>query len=712
MNFTYLWVGISIMGLMSSLTFPEIPHEFFIDSSMQLQVTIVVGERAASMDVAAATSLATALGSISSPEKDPLLSAMVSYAPDLLFPGNEVSEKIEKMGTPVVFVPDGRLYGMTDLVTSFFPLQYFDDPHGFWGTGDNTFQPWETHEEIQLWSRDVTSPCEICLYGGDIPLFREHSTVDLEYFLSLSGMIYRIDNIFAPPVIMIESKYIEPFNILFAWDPNPYRKIFVPEPWMVMQGRLPHFTLHDTVYTVVDAGPILDIDKNIDKRGPMHGKPSLLTGIPHYEPGILLHKDEPREYGRYSLVLRNILSEKNSAEMELYSFGELIEAFELVLNPEEGFLAEKDSLSFPLYDSYEDLDRDDLLDPQELSSDYTFYDFDSDGIEDFRKWIVDSLSQDMYCKMLWESYTSESFNSYILSGYPVLVLDGVDICENGQEAWVNIYWIENPLFWYPRSCANPWFEDENYQIYFDAYESGWSLAPQGTLLYQPPGTGLWPEKGFERWHDPEYIGNGFLDCNDGYRGWEYILLEELSLTHRHPEYSLFKEGESPDIEDPVLWHGPGRLILEINIAPCESVRCVESVNGPLRDTIPFFTLTISDEFYAEHEPRYIINLQKSFTLPCNAPPSIEVSNLIVVDGAISFQEWRTTGTSNLILIGGPVANTIVDTLVKEGISTVNWFDSDGEWEYISDLYACDILIIAGKDREATCQAVAQFLSTY
>jgi hypothetical protein len=208
------------------------------------------------------------------------------------------------------------------------------------------------------------------------------------------------------------------------------------------------------------------------------------------------------------------------------------------------------------------------------------------------------------------------------------------------------------------------------------------------------------------------MGNGFLDCNDGYKGYEYTLLEELTLTHGHPEYSLFSRDESPDIEDPVLWHGPGRLMLEINIAPCESACGVETVNGPSQDTIPFFTLTIPDECYAEHEPGYIINLQKPHVLPCNAPPSIEVSDLIVVDSDISFQEWKTTGTSNLILIGGPVANAFVDTLVEEGISTVNWFESDGEWEYISNLYTCDILIIAGKDREATCQAVAQFLNTY
>jgi S-layer protein (TIGR01564 family) len=92
--------------------------------------------------------------------------------------------------------------------------------------------------------------------------------------------------------------------------------------------------------------------------------------------------------------------------------------------------------------------------------------------------------------------------------------------------------------------------------------------------------------------------------------------------------------------------------------------------------------------------------------------NIEPSDLVVLDSDISFGEWKTYGTSNLLLVGGPVANTIVHALVEEGISTVNWAESDGEWEYISGYYQCDIIIIAGKDRYTTCQAVEKFLNTY
>ncbi|MBU7024305.1 MAG: S-layer protein, partial [Theionarchaea archaeon] len=63
-----------------------------------------------------------------------------------------------------------------------------------------------------------------------------------------------------------------------------------------------------------------------------------------------------------------------------------------------------------------------------------------------------------------------------------------------------------------------------------------------------------------------------------------------------------------------------------------------------------------------------------------------------------------------ILIGGPVANIVVKQLVDEGISTVDWATSPGEWEYITDPYGdCDILIIAGADRDATRDAAQDLI---
>ncbi|MBU7025071.1 MAG: S-layer protein [Theionarchaea archaeon] len=76
------------------------------------------------------------------------------------------------------------------------------------------------------------------------------------------------------------------------------------------------------------------------------------------------------------------------------------------------------------------------------------------------------------------------------------------------------------------------------------------------------------------------------------------------------------------------------------------------------------------------------------------------------DSEVGFDQWKTSCEYNLILIGGPVANTVVKELVAEEISLVNWETSAGEWEYIKAPYGtCDILIVAGEDRDATRDAV-------
>ncbi|RLF80670.1 hypothetical protein DRN32_02595 [Thermococci archaeon] len=66
--------------------------------------------------------------------------------------------------------------------------------------------------------------------------------------------------------------------------------------------------------------------------------------------------------------------------------------------------------------------------------------------------------------------------------------------------------------------------------------------------------------------------------------------------------------------------------------------------------------------------------------------------------------------SNLILVGGPVANAITKYLVDQGLSTVDWENSDGDIEYIEDAFGTyDVLIVAGKDRYATREAAKELM---
>ncbi len=66
--------------------------------------------------------------------------------------------------------------------------------------------------------------------------------------------------------------------------------------------------------------------------------------------------------------------------------------------------------------------------------------------------------------------------------------------------------------------------------------------------------------------------------------------------------------------------------------------------------------------------------------------------------------------SNLILVGGPVANAITKYLVDQGLSTVDWENSEGDLEYIEDAFGTyDVLIVAGKDRYATREAAKELM---
>jgi S-layer protein (TIGR01564 family) len=94
-----------------------------------------------------------------------------------------------------------------------------------------------------------------------------------------------------------------------------------------------------------------------------------------------------------------------------------------------------------------------------------------------------------------------------------------------------------------------------------------------------------------------------------------------------------------------------------------------------------------------------------------SPADIDETGLVMLDTELDFAGWKAACDYNLVLIGGPVANIIVKQLVDEGMSTVNWATSPGEWEYIMAPYGgCDVLIIAGMDRDATRSAAQDLIN--
>ena len=76
---------------------------------------------------------------------------------------------------------------------------------------------------------------------------------------------------------------------------------------------------------------------------------------------------------------------------------------------------------------------------------------------------------------------------------------------------------------------------------------------------------------------------------------------------------------------------------------------------------------------------------------------------------ITIVDEDTADTSmNLVLIGGPVANTLTSDLVENGKSTVDWYTSEGDIEVIASAFTSGKygVIVAGQDRTATAEAAA------
>ena len=738
-----IWVlitGITLTITITSATAGTILPEFFYNPETgEPAVVIVVGNKAASMDVVAATMLASAIGALTSESGEPFAPLKISHQNiGLLFNNTELL----KIGFPTVDVPDPVLYWEWEhnptLITYPLSLWYFEDTNSFWSNTDGRFQPWETHEEIQVrfdLSSHTTSSDSACLYGEDFTLYKID---DLWY--TVPGLIYRIDNIFAPPTVQVERGNILPQHFLIRQDLEPYCVFFIPEPWMIILERLPQFKLFHNIYTVVDAGPVLDINLTTGEKSSLHGTPYIITGTPHFETAFL-YLNEPAEFGEYSVEVLEVDVDHNKAFMGVSLEGKVIDSFQITADPylcdgfppqwppvvtEEkyGFSPIVRGLPFSSYDTWNDLDEDGEVDPTEFTNIIT-YDCNTDGVPDFNKWVVYHGEKKLWVDATWFIYQDDQSVYWLLFNSVDIAIDGIKVFIGAGGivgVQVIVYWLEDRTCWYNRLCSDPWAENpQRYCIVLDSYETGWDSTAD---VYQPPGTGLWPPYGHTTWVNyvgNTFIGNGFLDCNDGHTGYEYyqssntLFFESNDLDRdsnttsdcRTSDNIMIQCTNGFDIEDPIVWHSPGHPLLEMNIclyticAPDESPWSVpvRTPNGS-----PYFTVEVFNVFFKD-------SMDYETVLTSDTEPiTLDTTALLTSDTEMTA--WKSSDR-NLILIGGPVANSIVSALVEDGLSAFNWTTSPGQWEFISAPYnSFDVLIIAGKDREATRAAVLSLIEQH
>lgn len=552
---------------------------------------------------------------------------------------------VKTVGFTTVDVPDAAAYREweknTIPVNYSASLWYFDDAsHEFWGNGDSQFQPWETHEEIQVrfdGSEIHEGECLPILQGGNIHVTLNFDPAGMLHdWYTLPGLIYRADNIFAPPMVKINNLYV-PFE---SEIPLNLQTAFIPDPDLVMREELPCFTLFNTRYTVVDAGPVLDINGKTGERGPLHGTPYLITGKPHVNQKLYVRGGDSFQVNEYLVQLDEVSVDHDTATFTVYRDGVWIDTFRIYgdrwfcgFTPNILLLDCKSVGLDPLFsENYHhgdhesklrppipwiDTNKDGKLDAGEYTPEIS-YDYNDDNILDYHKWISYEASKEIWVHSSWITYRDNHNDSWLLFTTVDFAIDftRMYIDYDGKiGAELILYWLEDKKIWYDTMCCAPWnkhSEGDDFRIFLDAYQTGWDIVEDNSYAYQPPGTGLWPPAGLETWKNTgleTFVGNGFLDCNDGHCGYECSFLPDGYVLEAHDldrDYQITNDcrrhdwtllencTDIYDIEDPAIVYGPGLVMLEINVFLYNPIRYPKMdpwiIHGPNMDGSPFFTV--------------------------------------------------------------------------------------------------------------------------
>jgi hypothetical protein len=186
-------------------------------------------------------------------------------------------------------------------------------------------------------------------------------------------------------------------------------------------------------------------------------------------------------------------------------------------------------------------------------------------------------------------------------------------------------------------------------------------------------------------------GDGTLDTDDS-TGTEYleatIAPDEMAVPLCSPMLELW-------LATPVELAGMCNDALTI---------CLDDMNGN-----DYFTLEVTDAVHTDYQIDGEIRLYKTEELaPTISKVYVDINpaELVALDTEIEVNP-ELKSEYNLILVGGPVANSIVQQMVDLGETTFEeWDTSEGEYKLYEDAFAAGkhVLIVAGKDRDATAQA--------
>jgi hypothetical protein len=372
----------------------RVPDSFFVKHDGSQNCLIVVGEYADAKDIIEASRLATVIGGLSRRET--------------------VVPVVEEVGVSYTDVPAGTCIVVTP--SELDTLWYFDD-FGVYGNGNDRYDVWETHEEIQLYIEDIPA------YDPLLGVYRGNGFLDF-------STILRIDNVRAPPYIVVDSyseggqgQHITGLHYQEEWS------YLIVDPFFVYYGYLPEISLFGTVYTVVY------IDTSL-----------LITGEPHLE-YVYLYEDQPFQAGNYTITVKDVDVDHNKVYLQVHGPG-VWEAFWMVLDPLHGFSP----------------------DVQEMGADEVItIDYNDDGIIDHvEKTLVGESELDVWGHSLF-------MYSRVQYGIADLVIDGIKtFIGEGVGAYLGVYWVDNVIVWPERTCCDP------FVVYPQAYD--FQIRPESVVV--------------------------------------------------------------------------------------------------------------------------------------------------------------------------------------------------------------------------------------
>jgi hypothetical protein len=129
----------------------------------------------------------------------------------------------------------------------------------------------------------------------------------------------------------------------------------------------------------------------------------------------------------------------------------------------------------------------------------------------------------------------------------------------------------------------------------------------------------------------------------------------------------------------------------------------------------YLTIEVKDTIHTDYQIDGSVKVIKKEMLAPTAVVhyvNIDVTKLVALDTEIEADP-ALKSMYNLVLVGGPVANVIVQELVDLGFTTYEeWDTSPGEYKVFEDVYALgkDVLVVAGMDRTATAKAALDLIA--